>query len=245
MSRDSETKGSARPGLTALIAVSALLGAAAMAPASASADPSMPAFDGLLDFPTIGAPADPEEFSWEVHLEAGEHLEAVDDQTAVVRFEDGTSIETISAAPAHDATGSAVPTSLVVAGSNVVTLIVHHRAGNPAAAGASFVYPISYGEAYEAGNSTVTVVVPKDEERLREERELAEGEREASAAQGCRVPRLTGRTVKGSRERLARAGCSLGKVRGERSKAARVAVQFRRPGETLAPGGRVAVRLGG
>lgn len=236
--------GSRRIVAAALAAALALLGFVVSAPSAASADsPPLPSYDGALFFPTIHGPGDPEEFSWEVELSAGEHLEALGDQTAEVYFKDGSPMATIEAEAAHDATGAAVPTSLAVVGSNIVTLTVHHRVGNPAAGGAPFVYPVEAGPPFQVGNSTVTVIAPKNESQIREERELAE--RAAAEAAGCRVPRLIGRTVRASRDRLREAGCQLGEVRGGRAGSDRVVKQFRHPGEMLSVGARVAVRLGG
>jgi hypothetical protein len=158
----------------------------------------------------------------------------------------------ITAELARDATGSAVPTSLEVSAGNVVTLIVHHRAGNPAAGGAPFVYPISSGPAFEVGFSSVIVTGPKDEKELREDRErIAREEREAregaepGPVRNCLVPRLKGRSLKVDRRKLREAGCRLGEVRGTRSKTAKVVKQNPGPGTTLAPDAEVGVKLGG
>ena len=59
---------------------------------------------------------------------------------AVYYTEDERLAFTINAGLAHDAEGSNVPTSLGVSEGNILTLTVHHRAGNPAASGAPFVY---------------------------------------------------------------------------------------------------------
>ena len=64
---------------------------------------------------------------------------------------------------AHDAVGKSVPTTLEVSPPNVVTLTVHHRAGNPAAGGAPFTYPIFEGSGWEGGFSTFEVTVPPSE----------------------------------------------------------------------------------
>lgn len=61
----------------------------------------------------------------------------------------------------------------------------------------------------------------------------------------CRVPRLTGRTLKAARATLARSRCRLGKVARVRSrrKAGVVIGQSPRPGTRLRAGGRVNVRV--
>jgi hypothetical protein len=123
-----------------------------------------------MSFPTIHGPSDPEEFSWEVILAEGAYLESVDDQTAEVYYENGHPAFGIDAEPAHDAVGTTVPTSLEVSEGDVITLVVHHRAGNPTA-GAPFTYPILEGQGWEGGYFTEIVKGPPDEQELREERE--------------------------------------------------------------------------
>lgn len=225
-----------------------LLGVLAAGPASASAEP-LPVYSGLLSFPTIKAPTDPEEYSWKVTLQPGQELKAVDDRHAEVYFEDGHPLFGIEAAPARDADGTAVPTTIGVSEGDVVTLVVHHRPGDPAADGALFDYPITEGPAFEAGFSSVIVIGPKDEAELREERERIEREaREAAeggAGRSCIVPRLKSQPLKVGRKKLREAGCRLGDVRGTRSKSARVVRQHPRPGTVLGLGAEVGVKLGG
>jgi len=224
--------------------------------ASATADPLLPVFGGLLAFPTIKAPGDPEEYAWRVELRSGQELLPVDEETAVVQYEDGTVAEVITAESAHDSTGATVPTSLAVSDGDVVTLTVHHRAGNPAANGAPFAYPVSLGAGWEGGFSTVIVTGPKDEKELREEREerAAREERETrEAAESverepvsiCVVPRLRGGSVTAARRKLHAAGCNLGEIRGPRSMTAKVIRQYPAPGIVRAAGAEVAVKLGG
>jgi hypothetical protein len=181
-------------------------------------------------FPTIHGPADPEEFSWEVQLEEGQTLEQVDDQHAVVRWESGPEAFTIPATPAHDAIGTTVPTTLAVSEGNVITLTVHHRAGNPAEEGAPFVYPVSAGEGWEGGFATVTVTFPSPEPV-------------AQPTPSCVVPNLRGKSLRASRRQLRKANCKLGDVRGEKARGAKVKRQFRRPGKVLPAGTEVSVKL--
>jgi PASTA domain. len=234
-----------------LIGIFALLGALAIGPASASA--TLPPYVGDVSFPTIHGPSDPEEFSWEVILAEGAYLESVDDQTAEVYYENGHPAFGITAEPAHDALGTPVPTSLSISAGNVITLVVHHRAGNPAAGGAPFDYPILAGVGWEGGyGGPVIVKGPPDEAELREEREKIAREREAQARAGkargtCLVPRLKGRSLKAAKKRLEEAGCGIGAVRkrqGSTAKNAKVVKQSPRPGVVLAPGATVTVLLG-
>lgn len=224
-----------------------LLGVFTTAAVSASAEP-LPAYGGLLDFPTIHGPSDPEEYSWQVDLHEGQELKAIDDQRAEVYFEDGTASMSIDAESARDADGSAVPTSLRVSEGDVVTLTVDHRDGDPAAGGAPFDYPINAGPSFEVGFSSVIFIGPKDEAELQRERErIAMEEREAAergAGRSCVVPRLKGQPLKVDRRKLREAGCRLGDVRGARSKSARVVRQYARPGTVLGLDADVGVKLG-
>jgi hypothetical protein len=235
-----------------IVGILGLIGVFAVGPASAPAEPLLPIYSGLLDFSTIKGPSDPEEYSWKVKLVEGQELKAVDDQLAEVYFEDGTPMMKIEARPAHDADGASVPTSLRISEGDIVTLIVHHRDGNPAAEGAPFAYPILGGKGWEVGPSVVIVVGPKDEQELREERErVAREEWEAAqvAERGptrdCLVPRLKGESLKTGRRKLRRAGCRLGEVRGPGSKTAKVVKQNPKAGATLAAGAEVGVKIGG
>jgi hypothetical protein len=236
------------------IAAIVVLAAVAFAgQASATAEPLLPVYAGLLGFPTIKGPADSERYSWRVELWPGQELKAIDGQHAEVYYEDGHEAFGITAEPAHDASGATVPTDIEISEGDIVTLTVHHRDGNPAADGAPFTYPINSGYGWETGYSTVIVTGPKDEQELREERERIAREREAREATerakgastlACVVPRLKGGSLKADRLKLLEAGCSLGEVRGIRSKSAKVVRQYPRPGTARAVGAEVAVKLG-
>lgn len=173
-----------------------------------------------MSFPEIADPSGPEEYSWEVILSEGQSLKSIDSQRAEVSFEDGHLAFGIDAEPAHDAIGSSVPTSLVVSGGNVITLVVHHRAGQPGS-GVPFVYPIVAGEGWEGGFQSEVITGPKDEQELKEERERIERERqevlerewEGGGRSACLVPRLKGKSLKASKKLLRSAGCLLGNVR--------------------------------
>jgi hypothetical protein len=205
----------------------------------------------------IQDPSGPEDYSWEVQLAKNQALEQVDDQTAVVYYVgDHTTAFPITAEPAHDAEGASVPTTLAVTGSDVITLTVHHRAGNPKTGGTPFDYPILAGQGWEGGFQTVYITGPPDEAELGEQRErrerqeweALEARRSEVAAEGCVVPRLKGKSLKASRRRLVRAGCKVGSVtvrkKGDSMKAARVIGQSPRPGVALDPPLTVDLKLG-
>jgi hypothetical protein len=241
--------------LIAYFSVLCLLAAAPAPAAPASAPPSV--YGGILSFGEIHGPLDSEEFSWTVTLSDEQELVYVDEQEAAIYYTDNHQLAgIITPTPAHDAVGSTVPTSLRVSEGDIVTLIVHHRAGNPAASGAPFVYPISEGQGWEGGFHTEVVIGPPDESELREERErIAREEWEAAqraaaqqaAVKTCRVPWLTDASLKASRRRLTAADCGVGKVtkrKGVAAKSGHVVGQHPRPGTVLAPGAPVALTLG-
>jgi hypothetical protein len=201
-------------------------------PGAASASPSLPLFSGSLTFATIHGPTDPEEFSWEVQLGQHQELKEIDDQKAAVYYEDGTPAMTIGAEAAHGADGTSVPTTLAVTDINVVTLTVHHQAGNPAAGGAAFDYPVIAGTGFVVGESSVTVTMPQPSAPP------------APSPALCSVPGLVGKSLATSRMRLKRAGCALGKVRGTHGKASKVVKQDLRPGASAPAGSAVGVKLG-
>lgn len=229
---------------SAIVGIGVLLGVFVAGPASASADP-LPAYTGLLDFPAIHGPADPEEYSWRVNLHEGQELKAVDDQHAAVYSEDGTAVMSIGPGPARDANGSAVPTSLSLSESDIVTLEVHHRDGDPAAGGAPFDYPITPGPSFEVGFSSATFIAPNDEAQLQRERDRVAREEREAAERSCVVPRLKGHSLRVDRRKLREAGCRLGEVRGARAPSAKVVRQSPGPGVVLGAGAEVSVKLGG
>jgi sugar lactone lactonase YvrE len=142
---------------------------AAVAPnVSANTDlVTRPLFDGAQSFAAIRDSSGPTSFSWRVNLEVDQELTLLDPQHAAVYYEEGHPAFSITATPAHDAIGTAVPTTLSIAG-NVLTLNVNHHAG-------SFVYPVVGGAGWEGGFTTYQVVMPPPE--LPEEKPyIAEGE---------------------------------------------------------------------
>jgi hypothetical protein len=203
-------------------------------PAVAAAEPCPP-FDGTMSFQAIHGPEDSEDYCWEVNLGEEQELRQVDDQHAEVVYTDGQHVAlSIAAGAAHDAEGTAVPTTIEVVQPNLIFFTVHHRAGNPAAGGAPFLYPISQGEGWEGGFQTFVVTMPPTEQ----------GPPAGPPTPICEVPVLQSRTLKAARRALLRAGCSLGPIRGERRRGARVVKQYRLVGKTLPAGTAVGVKLG-
>jgi sugar lactone lactonase YvrE len=111
-----------------------------------------PEYNGALFFTDIRQPTSTDHFTWHMSLQSGQSIRPVDDQAAEVIFEDGHEMGLISAMPAHDATGAAVPTHIEIDGTNV-TLVVSHKAG-------SYVYPVVAGQSFEVGYSSVEVIEP-------------------------------------------------------------------------------------
>jgi hypothetical protein len=220
----------------ALAVFAALL--CALAPASAVAE-EIPPYDGAMSFPAVQDPAGPEEFSWEVQLYEGQELRQIDDRRAAVYYTESEHLAFgIGARAAHDVVGTDVPTSLTVTQPNVVTLTVHHRAGNPARAGAPFDYPVNAGAGWEGGIISRPILMPPAETSAPPPPPVS------VTAPACLVPDLGGKSLKASRRALRGSHCSLGPIRGERTKGAKVAKQYRRPGSSLPAGAVVGVKLG-
>lgn len=196
-----------------------------------------PPFDGAMSFPDIHGFEDPEDYCWEVQLEEGQELHQVNETEAKVYFEGGHEAFTIKAMEAHDAIGTTVPTTLAVTAPNLITLTVHHRAGNPAAGGAPFDYPVVAGAGWEGGFQTYEVKMPPPTEQS------PPPSQEPPAPQ-CEVPVLQGRTLKAARRALVAADCQLGPVRGRRHPGAKVVKQYRPAYRVLPAGTVVGVKLG-
>jgi hypothetical protein len=214
-------------GLVAALAYAAL-------PSLAAAQPCPP-FDGSMTFSPIQGADGPEEFCWEVNLAEGQELRQINDQEAEVFYtEPEHHAFSIVAGLAHDAVGTEVPTTIAVVQPNVIVFTVHHRAGNPAAGGAPFVYPVTSGAGWEGGFHTYTVAMPPSE---------LPAPVPQVPAPTCAVPDLRDKSLKGARRALHRVGCVLGPVRGERSRGAKVVRQYRPAGKTLPTGTAVGVKL--
>lgn len=236
----------------AIAAASVVLLALGAAPASAA----LPTYEGDMTFPAIEGPLGPEEFSWEVKLREGQELESINEQYAGIYFTESDVLNVlISAEHAHDATGAPVPTSLAVTQPNIVTLIVHHREGNPLNGGLPFAYPVTAGAGWILRIEEGTIVQgPMDEQELREAQERVEranpaAEPELSNIQlrRCMVPRLKGRSLQTARDRLRQADCRIGKVtkrHGATYKNGKIVKQDPGPGTSAQPGKTVNVTLG-
>ncbi len=220
-----------------------LLAAAVFAalPGAAVAAEPCPPFDGAMTFPNIHGPEDPQDYCWEVQLYEGQELRQISPTEAKVFYESGHEAFGIKATPAADAIGTTVPTTLTVTEPNLITLTVHHRAGNPDAGGAAFVYPVINGAGWEGGFQTVEIKGPPDESELKP-KPLPSPLEEASIPT-CKVPILQGRTLEASRRALLLAGCHLGPVRGHRHPGAKVVKQYRPAFKTLPAGTEVGVKL--
>jgi hypothetical protein len=186
----------------------------------------------------IHGPLDPEDYSWEVEL--GDELELRQDgeHSASVYYFDGEHVAfSIAGVEAHDATGKSVPTTLTVSPPNIVMLTVHHRAGDPAAGGAPFTYPIGAGSGYKAGSSTVEVIMPpSDPLPVRD-----------VIRKPCLVPKLKGESLTSARRGIKAAGCRISRVRrkqGTASKRDRVVAQSPEAGTSLPLWAPVVIRLG-
>lgn len=119
-----------------------------------------PLFDGALTFAAIRDETAPTTFSWQVHMESDQELRLLDPQHAAVDYQGGHQAFSIQAIAAHDAIGTAVPTSLSVSG-DVLTLTVEHHAKGPN--GEQFVYPVVGGAGWEGGFQTYQVQMPPPE----------------------------------------------------------------------------------
>jgi hypothetical protein len=218
-----------------LLALVTALSCVVLPAAAVAAESCTSPFDGTMSFPVTHGPDDPEEFCWEVNLADNQELRQVDDRNAGVYDTDPEHRAfSITAPPAHDAIGTDVPTTIVVVQPNVIVLTVHHRAGNPAAGGASFLYPVTHGAGWEGGFRTYEVAMPPPE--------MPPPSPEAPEPV-CAVPDLHRKSLMGARQVLRRAGCSLGPIRGERSRGARIVRQYRPVGRNLPAGTAVGVKL--
>jgi hypothetical protein len=214
-------------------------------------------YDGVM-LSAITGPQSPERFPLRIDLAPRQELRQVSPSEVEVVYTDGTEALAITAEKAHAADGAKVPTILEMTGEDMVTLVVPHRAGNPAAGGAPFDYPITPGEGWEGGFQTIIVMGPPDETELREMSERERMEKmiiEASPAAQiepppvpiCKVPMLRGYALRGAKNLLRGAHCGIGAVRlaaGATVGKGKVVKQFRAAGTELAAGAPVAVKLG-
>jgi hypothetical protein len=221
----------------------------AMAPVAGAeegdAAPIRPLSERGFNLGEIPGPTAPEEYpiQWG-DLGSEMDMRQVDDQLIVVEYPKyGVEAYSIEAEPAHDVDGATVPTSIRLSDDEegfVVTLIARHRAGNPAAGGAPFAYPISGGPGWPGGNYTHAF-------ELNEPRPPAAAEPVTPMPTPCTVPSLHGLPLKAAKAHLRVAHCSLGAVRlagGAPAGKGKVVKQFRAAGTELGSGAAVAVKLG-
>lgn len=221
-----------------------------MVPAAAEegdSAPIRPVSEGGLGFGTITGPTAPEEYPLQYeHLSPELKMRQVSDQLIVVEYvEYGVQSFSIEAVAAHDASGATVPTSIHLSEDEVgpvITLIVSHRAGNLAAGGAPFDYPILAGEGWEGGfyahgvemNGPLTVAVEPSAPAL-------------APPTPCVVPALHDLSLKAAKARIRAAHCEVGTIRlaaGATAGKGKVVKQFHPAGTELATGAPVAVKLG-
>lgn len=177
-------------------------------------------------------------------MSPGQKLVQIDDQTAAVEYERDERVAfEIVAEPAHDAVGTSVPTTIAISEGDVVTLTVHHRAGNPAAGGAPFRYPVLDGMGWEGGFQTTIIEGPPDEQQKRHALGATQPEQ---ASVLCHVPKLKGRSMKDAQRALQTSNCRLGKVhhRGGGGSSQFVVKQGMPAGTELLSGFRVWVTIG-
>jgi sugar lactone lactonase YvrE len=121
-----------------------------------------PLYDGAMNFDAIRDASAPETFTWQVHLAGEQELRLIDEKHAEVDYA-GTerTAFSITAAPARDAIGRSVPTSLSVSGTDEVTLRVFHHASLPT--GSSVIYPVVAGVGWQGGFQTYISELPPPE----------------------------------------------------------------------------------
>jgi hypothetical protein len=232
--------------LCALVASLAFTAGPAAAESGDSAE-IRPLSEVGLTWPEITGPTSPEEYPIQMgELSPGMTMRQVGDQKVAVEYvESGIVSYTIESGLAHDAVGANVPTSLKLSEDEdgfVLTQIIHYRAGNPAAGGEPFAFPITPGEGWEGGLHIISGLIPGEPKPP-----AAEG---ASPAQSpppnCKVPPLRGLNLWAAKSRLHAADCVAGKVYlsgGATAAEGKVVKQFRAAGVQLAAGAPVALKL--
>lgn len=229
----------------------ALIASLVVAVGSAAAEegdsaPIRPISEGGFSFPTIQGPSAPEEYPYQYEpLDPEMTFRQVSDQLIAIEYPKyGVQAGMIEAEAAHAADGATVPTSIRFSEDEegfVITLTVHYRAGNPAAGGAPFVFPISGGKGWAGGYYSVGF-------EMNEPRPPIGAEPTPPAAPTpCAVPSLHGLSLHAAKARLRDAHCAIGQVRlatGATAGKGKVVKQFRAAGTELATGAPVAVKLG-
>jgi hypothetical protein len=196
--------------------------------------------DGGYDFGRIAGLEAPERYPFRVSLGEEQFLQQLSPTEVQVFYAGHLPAFKIDALKAHAADGANVPTTLEQTGRDVVTLVVHHRAGNPAAGGAPFEYPIVGGEGWEGGFQTIVVQMNNPNG------EPAQSPTDQPSS-SCIVPSLRGLDLRAAKVRLRAAHCATGKVhRADGVGAAKgiVVKQFHAAGAELVAGAPIAVKLG-
>ncbi len=205
--------------------------------------------EGGMQFPESTGPEAAEEYPFKVTLGEEQFLRQASPTEVDVYYPGHSPALAIKATEAHDANGATVPTTLELTAGDVVTLTVHHREGNPGAAGAPFDYPIVDGAGWPGGFQTVTV--PLEISIAESERKIIEANPAATLGPlpviACKVPTLRGYSLRGAKNRLRAAHCGIGAVHlatGATIGKGKVVKQFHGAGTELAAGAPVAVKLG-
>jgi hypothetical protein len=237
--------------LSCLLIAGLVIASGSAAAESGDAAPLRSLSDGGLDFPTIIGPEAPEEYPFQVEGFAPEVvLRQIDDQLIVGEYvEGGVRSASFEAVAAHDADGATVPTTLTLGEDEVITLTVHYKAGNPAAGGAPFVFPITDGVGWSGGffTGTVQMINPFAEAERKVVEANPAAHPEPPPAPTCKVPTLRGYSLRGAKNRLRVAHCGLGAVHlaaGATLGKGKVVKQFHPAGARLVEGSPVAVKLG-
>jgi hypothetical protein len=196
---------------------------------------ALPVYEGTMSFPAIADPAGTEDYSWEVDLAEDQALRSVDDRHAEVYYVDAPEHVAfgVEAGRAHDANGANVPTTLAIPGGNVITLTVHHRAGDPATGGQPFDYPVVAGEGWIKVGPGIIVVAPLEENVQETLQRIRDANTATNARVQCVVPMLRGLSLRAAKRRLSGSECRVGdvrKIKATKTRAGRVVRQYPRPG---------------
>jgi hypothetical protein len=214
-------------------------------PAAAETGDSAPIrpFEGL-SVGEIAGPTAPEEYPFQHEsLGPNQRMSQVSDQEIVVEYVEPPVVSYSLRAPLeHDAVGAAVPTTIALTEDEagpVITLTVHFRAGNPAAGGSPFDFPITGGAGWEGGYRITSV-------ELNEPKPPPGEPAPSPAPPSCTVPSLRGFGLVAVKKLLRGADCAIGQVRlahGATKGKGKVVKQFEPVGTQLEAGAPVAVKL--
>jgi hypothetical protein len=201
--------------------------------------------EGGLSFPEIKGPEAPEEYPLRLSLGSEQAARQVSDQEVIVEYPKyGLTAFSLHAEPAHDAEGATVPTAIKLTEDEegpILTLIIHYRAGNPAAGGAPFVYPILGGTGWEGGYHSYSF-------EMNEPLPPVSSPPPPAPVPTCTVPPLGRLTLRAAKARLRGADCGVGKVRlapGATQGKGKVVKQFGTVGAQLPAGAPITIKLGG